>query len=204
MRSSRKAPLNRALLFLMIGRQRRAPSDALALGLADAVVAAERGRGGPRDRHRRGRGVEPIRASGDRAGCWRPKRSSPATRRSARMADRLPAASRGESPAEFVAQVAAVPGLERCCRTARGAQSERRWRRRSYAQRAARRLMDVAADAGDGSAARRADGAAARFRRGRAGGAGRQGPDAALVAGPLELRCRARRRADPRAPSKLR
>jgi len=101
-----KAPLNRALLFLMSGVSVGA-SDAVALGLADAVVAPERiealaadlvmaaGSSDPRGAMVRLLAAETI-VSGDAPFCA--------------LADQLPAAA-PDSPAEFVEAVAATPAL---------------------------------------------------------------------------------------------
>jgi len=101
-----KAPLNRALLFLMSGVSVGA-SDAVALGLADAVVVPERveglvadivaaaGSSHPQDRIVRLIEAETI-VGGDAPFCA--------------LADLLPAEQPG-SPAHFVAQVAGVPEL---------------------------------------------------------------------------------------------
>ncbi len=101
-----KAPLNRALLFLMAGVSVGA-SDAVALGLADAVVAPERVAGlvteiaaaaessHPQDKIVRLVEAETI-VGGDAPFCA--------------LADLLPAGE-PDSPADFLERVAAVPEL---------------------------------------------------------------------------------------------
>jgi enoyl-CoA hydratase len=101
-----KAPLNRALLFLMSGVSVGA-SDAVALGLADAVIAPEHVDGLRADLVGAAGSSDPAGAigrllaaetivAGDAPFCA--------------MADQLPSTP-PESPADFIASVAAVPAL---------------------------------------------------------------------------------------------
>jgi enoyl-CoA hydratase len=101
-----KSTVNRALLFLMSGVSVGA-SDALALGLADAVIAPERVETFAADLASAAASIDPRTAivrlmeaesvvAGDAPFCA--------------LADRLPAAE-PDSPAEFLARVAAVPAL---------------------------------------------------------------------------------------------
>lgn len=132
-----KAPLNRALLFLMSGVSVGA-SDAVALGLADAVIGSERVGELRADLVRAAGSSDPAAAigrlmeaetvvAGDAPFCA--------------LADQLPVMP-GASPAEFVAQVGAVPALAdvaallavRCPGSLAAT---------FFAQHAARRLMDV-------------------------------------------------------------
>ncbi len=187
-----QAPLNRALLFLLSGVSVGA-SDAVALGLADAVVAPERietlagdlvaaaGSSEPRTAIVRLLSAETI-VAGEAPFCA--------------LADQLPAAE-PDSPADFVEAVAATPALSEIAglagRAVPGVAGGD-----VFAQDRARRGDGRAQDAGNGPAARRRDGAAPRFRRRRAGGAGRQGPGAQMGAGePGRIRRGARCGADP-------
>lgn len=132
-----KAPLNRALLFLMSGVSVGAP-DALALGLADAVVAPERveglaaeiaaaaGSSHPRDKIVRLVEAETI-VGGDAPFCA--------------MADLLPR-DEPQSPAHFLHQVASVPALADLSSLLR-TRSPGSLVATFLAQVQARRLMDV-------------------------------------------------------------
>ena len=132
-----KAPLNRALLFLMAGVSVGA-SDAVALGLADAVVASERvaeltaaivaaaGSSHPRDKIVRLVEAETI-VAGDTPFCA--------------LADLLPGGE-PESPADFLDRVAAVPELADVSALL-GTRSPGSLVATFFAQVYARRLMDV-------------------------------------------------------------
>ena len=132
-----QAPLNRALLFLMSGVSVGA-SDAVALGLADAVIPTER--------------VDPLKAdlvgaagaSDPAAAIGRLMQAETVVAGDApfcALADQLPAAP-ADSPAEFVAQVAAVPALADVAALF-AARSPGSLVATFFAQHAARRLMDV-------------------------------------------------------------
>lgn len=132
-----KAPLNRALLFLMSGVS-VGPSDALALGLADAVVAPERveglvaeiaaaaGSSHPQDKIVRLVEAETI-VGGDAPFCA--------------MADLLPG-DEPDSPADFLDRVAAVPELGEVSALLK-TRSPGSLVATFFAQIHARRLMDV-------------------------------------------------------------
>jgi enoyl-CoA hydratase len=132
-----KAPLGRALLFLLTGTSVSA-ADALALGLADAVIAPDR-RPAVRD------GIFAAAGSDDPAGAIGRLLAAETVFAGeadfCALADLLPAP--GATPLAFVEQIEAVPAL---------AQLTNLLRRRSpgalaasfYAQRAARGAMDVA------------------------------------------------------------
>lgn len=132
-----KAPLNRALLFLMSGVSVGA-SDAVALGLADAVIAPERvadlkadlvgaaGSSDPATAIVRLMEAESI-VSGDAPFCA--------------LADLLPSAP-PDSPADFIASVAAVPSLADIAALF-ATRSPGSLVASFFAQSYARRLMDV-------------------------------------------------------------
>jgi enoyl-CoA hydratase len=132
-----KAPLNRALLFLMSGVSVGA-SDALALGLADAMVGSERledirtglvsaaGSSHPADAIVRLTQAETIIA-GDAPFCA--------------LADLLPPEP-PESPAEFIDRVAAIPELAEISALF-AVRSPGSLVATFFAQNRARRLMDV-------------------------------------------------------------
>jgi enoyl-CoA hydratase len=132
-----KAPLNRALLFLLSGVSVGA-SDAVALGLADAVVAPERiealaadlvtaaGSSEPQTAIARLIAAETI-VAGEAPFCA--------------MADQLPAAEWG-SPAHFVHAVAATPALSEVAALL-ATRSPGSLVATFFAQDRARRVMDV-------------------------------------------------------------
>jgi enoyl-CoA hydratase len=132
-----KAPLNRALLFLMSGVSVGA-SDALALGLADTVVGPERVEqlridiaDAARSSHAREHIVRLMQAEGIIAG------EAPFCSR----ADLLPS-QQWASPAEFVAAVGEVPELTEIAALL-AARSPSALTATFHSQLAARRLMDV-------------------------------------------------------------
>ena len=132
-----KAPLNRALLFLLSGVSVGA-SDGVALGLADAVVATDRidaihvdlvvaaGSGHPQTAIVRLLEAETV-VAGDAPFCG--------------LADLLPSAV-PQSPAEFVDSVAAVPALSDVAALLR-TRSPGSLAATFFAQHRARQLMDV-------------------------------------------------------------
>lgn len=132
-----KAPLNRALLFLMSGVSVGA-SDAVGLGLADAVIAPDRVEslvadlpGAVASAHPATGVVRLIEAesivAGDAPFCG--------------LADRLPGVE-AESPAEFVGQVEATPELAEIAALFR-VRCPASLVATFFAQHRARRLMDV-------------------------------------------------------------
>jgi len=132
-----KAPLNRALLFLMSGVS-VGPSDAVTLGLADAVVATDR--------------VEAIRADlAVAAGSSHPQTAIVRLLEAETvvggdapfcgLADQLPGGP-FESPAAFVAAVAGVPALSDVAALLQ-TRSPSSLAATFYAQLEARRMMDV-------------------------------------------------------------
>jgi enoyl-CoA hydratase len=131
-----KAPLNRALLFLLSGVS-VGPADAVALGLADAVLepgAVEtfraelpRAAGSSHPQTAIVRLMEAYSVTGDTPFCT--------------MADRL--AGEAESPAEFIAAVEAVPELGDIAAILHS-RSPGSLVATFFAQHAARRMMDVA------------------------------------------------------------
>jgi enoyl-CoA hydratase len=132
-----KAPLNRALLFLMSGVSVGA-SDALALGLADVVVAPERVEqlridieDAAKSAHAREHIVRLMSAesivAGDAPFCAK--------------ADLLPPEP-PDSPAEFIARVAAIPELAEVSALL-ATRSPGSLVATFFAQNRARRLMDV-------------------------------------------------------------
>jgi enoyl-CoA hydratase len=132
-----RAPLNRALLFLMSGASVGA-ADAVALGLADAVVSPER--------------VGGLRADlAGAAGSPRPDTAIVALAEAetivggetpfTALADLLPPEP-PETPAAFVARVAAVPELAQLAALL-AARSPTSLTATFYGQLAARRAMDV-------------------------------------------------------------
>ena len=132
-----QAPLNRALLFLMSGVSVGA-SDALELGLADAVVAPERVDALKADL------VVAAGASDPAAAIGRLMEAETVTAGEApfcALADQLPTTP-VESPAEFVARVAAVPGLDDVAGLF-AARCPGSLVATFFAQHAARRLMNV-------------------------------------------------------------
>ncbi len=131
-----KAPLNRALLFLMSGVSVGA-SDAVALGLADAVAATEQADDLRADL------VAAAAASDPAAAIGRLMAAATVVAGDApfcALADQLPSAA--ETPAEFVAQVAAVPALADVALLL-AARSPGSLVATFFAQHAARRLMGV-------------------------------------------------------------
>lgn len=134
-----KAPLNRALLFMLSGVSVGA-ADAVALGLADAVVAPERVAGLRADLAGAAAAPDPAAAIG------RLMQAESVVAGAApfcALADLLPAEP-VESPAEFVAAVAAVPALGEVAALL-PTRSPGSLVATFFAQHAARRLMDVTA-----------------------------------------------------------
>lgn len=132
-----KAPLNRALLFLMSGVSVGA-SDAVELGLADAVVAPER--------------IEALTAElAAAAGSSHPQRKIVRLVEAdtieggdtpfCALADLLPS-DEPQSPADFLARVAAVPELSEVAALLR-TRSPGSLVANFFAQLQARRLMDI-------------------------------------------------------------
>ncbi len=167
------AAANRALLFLMSGVSVGA-ADALALGLADRVVAADRVDGDSRPHLADAAAAsDPRRRS---SVCCRPRRSRQATHRSARWPICLP-----PRPARVAGRRSSRASSAQCRRSREiaallAARSPSALTAIFYAPPRGAAADGRTADAGDGSAAGPAHGAAAGFRRRRARRAGRQGP----------------------------
>ncbi|MEO8759046.1 MAG: enoyl-CoA hydratase/isomerase family protein [Devosia sp.] len=132
-----KAPLNRALLFLLSGVS-VGPADALALGLADAMVASERTTSLRADFVAAAGSSDPGAALGR---LLEAESIEPGEANFCALADLLPDTS-PETPAEFVDRVAEVPALAELAALLR-ARSPSALTATFYAQLEARRLMDV-------------------------------------------------------------
>jgi enoyl-CoA hydratase len=131
-----KAPLNRALLFALSGVS-VGPSDALALGLADAVVAPEAVDALRADLKLAAAASDPTNAIGR---LLEAESIVAGEAPFAALADLLPASA--ESPAEFVDQVAAVPALSEIAALLR-TRCPGSLVATFFAQHTARQLMDV-------------------------------------------------------------
>ena len=131
-----KAPLNRALLFALSGVSVGA-SDALALGLADAVVAIDQIDALRGDLKLAAAAPDPSNAIGR---LLEAESIVAGEAPFSALADRLPA--NAESPAEFVDQVAAAPVLDEIATLLR-TRCPGSLVATFFAQHEARRLMDV-------------------------------------------------------------
>ncbi|HEX4298978.1 MAG TPA: 3-hydroxyisobutyryl-CoA hydrolase [Devosia sp.] len=137
-----RAPLNRALLFLLSGLS-VGPADALALGLADAVIAEDR-IGTLRDRVARAAGeADPTAAIGRLLEAETVEAGDASF---ALLADQLPSDAPATA-AEFVARVADVPALVELSALL-ASRSPSALSATFCAQLEARRQMDVAATLG--------------------------------------------------------